>query len=217
MTLLQEIRMDYRRYRAHNLPAWIVFLMHGFWATCVYRICRNAIVRARSPLMRRIVRVLGRVAQVSVETITGICLPVECCIEPGLHISHFGLFLGTTCKIGKNCNFHQGITIGRARTSQGFPILGDRIFVGANALILGEITIGSDAVIGAGAVVTRSVPPRAVVVGNPGRIISYKGSFDLVIYDEMNNDPARLTAMNAPVPLLPLPDVDDVSLLQSSP
>ncbi len=62
---------------------------------------------------------------------------------------------------------------------------------------LGDVEVGDDALIGAGAVVVRSVPARAVVVGNPARIISYKGSFDLIRYPGMESDPARIASLDA--------------------
>jgi len=55
--------------------------------------------------------------------------------------------------------------------------------------------IGSDALIGAGVIVIRSVPPRGVAVGSPARIISTSGSFDLIEYPGMEFDPDRLTAL----------------------
>jgi len=58
------------------------------------------------------------------------------------------------------------IGVGGRGDERGLPTLGDRVHVGVNAIIIGRITIGDDAAIAAGAVVTRSVPPRAVVMGN---------------------------------------------------
>ncbi len=63
--------------------------------------------------------------------------------------------------------------------------------LGANAVILGKITIGNDAVIGPGAVVMNSVPPCGVAMGNPARVVGDSGSFEFVNYDGMENDPAR--------------------------
>jgi serine acetyltransferase len=103
--------------------------------------------------------------------------------------------------IGRNCSVSQGVTIGLAGTGQsrGAPTLGDRVYLGPNAIVVGKISVGDDAVICAGRVVTRSVPPRAVVLGNPARVASYEGSFDYVVYDGMEADPARYAALR-PVP-----------------
>jgi serine acetyltransferase len=69
------------------------------------------------------------------------------------------------------------------------------VHVGVNALLLGRITIGNDAVIGPGAVVMSSVPPGGVAVGNPARVTGNSGSFEFVTYDNMENDPARREAL----------------------
>ncbi|NJO83641.1 MAG: hypothetical protein HC828_13105 [Blastochloris sp.] len=74
----------------------------------------------------------------------------------------------------------------------GLPTLGDRVFVGVGAKLFGRINIGDDVAIGAGAIVTQSIPDCAVAVGMPARVISYKGSFDFVIYAGMHTDPDRL-------------------------
>ncbi len=80
-----------------------------------------------------------------------------------------------------------------------FPsTLGDRVFIGAGAKILGLITIGNDVAIGANAVVTNSLPDRAVAVGVPAKIISYEGSFNFVLYENMENDPKRSKSFNEP-------------------
>ena len=67
----------------------------------------------------------------------------------------------------------------------------DRVHMGANAVILGKITIGNDAVIGPGAVVMNSVPPCGVAMGNPARVVGDSGSFEFVNYDGMENDSER--------------------------
>ena len=194
MNCLRLIGSDFRRYRAQGLPPHYVVLMQGFWASCFYRVSHSwftiPVVTARKTL-----RFPARILQTLAEMLTGICLPPACNIGPGLHISHFNVFVGTTANIGRHCSLHQGVTIGRAHAGGDFPTLGNRVFVGANALILGEISVGNDTVIAGGAVVTRSIPARAVVVGNPAKIISYKGSFDLISYDGMDTDEERLDSL----------------------
>ena len=58
-----------------------------------------------------------------------------------------------------------------------------------------EVIVGDDAVVCAGSVVSRSIPARAVVMGNPARVVSYDGSFDYVYYDGMDVDPARRASL----------------------
>jgi serine O-acetyltransferase len=129
-----------------------------------------------------------------IEVLTGICIPARCDIGPGLYIGHFGgIFVDSEARLGANCNIAQGVTIGKGGRGElhGVPVLGNRVHVGANAVILGKIAIGDDAVIGPGAVVMNSVPPRGVAMGNPARLVGDSGSFDFVHYDDMENDPSR--------------------------
>jgi serine O-acetyltransferase len=99
--------------------------------------------------------------------------------------------------IGKNCNLSQGVTLGVSGRGErrGAPTVGNRVYIAANAVVAGKISIGDDAVIGACAVVTTSVPPRAVVAGNPAQIKSHRGSFGHIYYDGMEKDPERLASL----------------------
>ena len=74
---------------------------------------------------------------------------------------------------------------------RGRPTIGNRVFIGAGAMIVGKITVADDAYIFPGSVVTRCVPRRAVVMGYPAKIVSYDGSFDWIVYDGMEHDPER--------------------------
>jgi serine O-acetyltransferase len=75
-------------------------------------------------------------------------------------------------RIGQDCLFAQQVTVGYDDRG-GSPIIGDRVRIGAGAIVIGPITIGDDAVIGAGAVVVKDVPPAAVVGGVPARVIEH--------------------------------------------
>jgi serine O-acetyltransferase len=80
--------------------------------------------------------------------------------------------------LGSNVNIAQGVTIGAASRGarKGAPTLGNRVWVGANAVIVGRVTIGDDALIGPGAYVNFDVPAMSIVVGNPGQVVSQSGS-----------------------------------------
>jgi serine O-acetyltransferase len=74
--------------------------------------------------------------------------------------------------IGQDCLFAQQVTVGYDDRGDS-PIIGDRVRIGAGAIVIGPITIGDDAVIGAGAVVVKDVPAGAVVAGVPARVLEH--------------------------------------------
>ena len=90
---------------------------------------------------------------------------------------HGGVTLGDGCQIGHNVVFatlnHELAPERRHVTLPAPIVLGRRVWVGSNATILSGVTIGDNAVVAAGAVVTKDVPPGAVVGGVPARIIKY--------------------------------------------
>ena len=135
---------------AHLLRQSIITLILFFWYFLLYR--------------------------VGVEWLLGIELPWKTRIGPGFRLDHGqALVVNDGTVFGAGCTVRNGTTIGNKRLKDGTysraPRFGDRVDNGANAVIIGPITIGSDVAIGAGSVVVKDVPPNSVVVGNPGRVI----------------------------------------------
>ena len=100
-------------------------------------------------------------------------------ISPGLFLGHFGgVVISPFTILGANVNIAQGATLGATSrgSRRGAPTLEDKVWVGSHAIIVGKVIIGSEALIAPGAYVNFDVPSRAVVLGNPGKIISYAGS-----------------------------------------
>ena len=197
----RHVYLDFRRYRATGDSIGTILLSQGFWASSVYRLSHAAVTGARPAFLRRPLNVLATLAQKAMEILTGICIPAKCDIGEGLYIGHYGaIILPRHGRIGHNCSFAQNSTIGVAGIgeSRGAPNIGDRVFVGAHSVVVGKIAIGDDAMICAGSIVTRSVPPRAVVMGNPARVVSYEGSFDHVLYDGMEGDAERRASRETP-------------------
>jgi serine O-acetyltransferase len=110
--------------------------------------------------------------------LTGIEIHPAARLGGGLFIDHgMGVVIGETAEVGENVTLLQGATLGGTslRREKRHPTLGDNVVVGAGAKILGAFTIGAGSRIGAGSVVVREVPPNAVVVGVPGRVIHRDG------------------------------------------
>jgi len=213
MHLTNAIYSDYRRHRAcgaRNALAVILFAQ-GFWATFVFRVCRSLTQSVHVPVLRQVCRLLCLILQKLAEIVTGISLPLDCAVGPGLYIGHMGpVIINSAVRIGANCNLSHLVTIGIGGrgAKRGCPVLGDRVYVGPGAIIFGNISIGDDVAVGAGAIVTKSIPSRAVVAGNPARILSCQGSFDFVRYDGMEADPARILAQQQPTPK-PIPSSEE--------
>jgi serine O-acetyltransferase len=113
----------------------------------------------------------------------GIQIPCETTIGTGLYIGHFGgIVVNDQAVIGHNCNLSHGVTIGQANRGarKGCPNIGNGVYIGPGAKIIGAVTIGSNVAVGANCVVTNDIPDDAVVVGIPGSVISFNGSTDYV-------------------------------------
>jgi serine O-acetyltransferase len=102
-----------------------------------------------------------------------VVLPYETVIKPGCMLGHngIGIVIHPKVKIGKNVLICQQVTIGGTGYELSVPVIGDDVYIGAGAKILGPIEIGSNCVIGANAVVVKSVPSGCVVAGVPARIL----------------------------------------------
>lgn len=83
-----------------------------------------------------------------------------------------GIVLAGNTRLGRDCTIYQNVTIG-GKDNQ-YPVLGDRCIIYPNSCIIGHVTIGENAVIGAGSVVLEDVPANSIVAGNPARILQKK-------------------------------------------
>jgi serine O-acetyltransferase len=193
-----DLRADLDRYRfLEGRPTVVnLYVCPGAVASVHYRVAHWAWngssplhVAARVPLL-----FLHRL----VEVWSGVGIAPRATIGPGLYVGHFGeVIVNGDAVLGSNINLSQGVTIGVAGRGErrGNPVIGDRVYVAPGAKLIGPITVGDDAAIGANAVVTRNVADRAVVGGVPARVIGSNGSFDFVFYRGMETDPARSASL----------------------
>ncbi|WP_026994622.1 serine O-acetyltransferase [Flectobacillus major] len=102
----------------------------------------------------------------------GTDIPDTTKIGKGCAVYHgHSLIIHDDCIIGDYFTVRHNTTIGQARKGGGAPIIGDYVEVGANAVIIGDIHIGSYSIIAAGAVVIKDVPEKVIVAGNPARVV----------------------------------------------
>ncbi|HHV57926.1 MAG TPA: serine O-acetyltransferase [Firmicutes bacterium] len=144
----------------------VVFCYPGLHAVFLHRIAHWFYVR-RLRFGARLVSQVNR-------HLTGIEIHPGARIGRNLFIDHgAGIVIGETAEIGDNVTLYHGVTLGGTGKDTGkrHPTVGNDVFIGAGAQILGPIHIGDGAKIGAGAVVVRDVAPGSTVVGVPARTV----------------------------------------------
>jgi serine O-acetyltransferase len=180
---LSNFRKDIGRYEAYRNRGVLTQLLtqQGLWALLQYRVA-SAIYRSSMPaVVQRPLLLLASAWQKLIEVTTGISLPYTATIGPGFYIGHFGnIIVNGEAVIGANCNISQGVTIGVSGRGErrGVPTIGDRVYIGANAVVAGKILVGDDAVIGANSLVVSDVPNASTAVGVPAVIVDGNGSAD---------------------------------------
>jgi len=149
---------------------WLEVLLAypGIHALMLHRVS-GALLRLGLPVLPRVLSHLGR-NWTGIEIHPGAQIESPCLIDHGM-----GVVIGETAKIGRRCHLHQGVTLGGTSTMrmQRHPMFGDEVLVGAGASIIGAVSIGTGARIGAGAVVVSNVPQHSTVVGVPGHVVAY--------------------------------------------
>jgi serine O-acetyltransferase len=144
----------------------------SIWAIWIYRLGRRLLSRKHGRIQNIQLKLYWLIFRV-VETLTGISLPLDADIGPGLRIHHFGnIFVHSNAVIGCNCTLRQGVTIGDRIMDGSVPVIGDDVEFGAYAQALGSIKIGSGAKIGAMSLVLSDVPAGTTVLGIPARIVA---------------------------------------------
>ncbi len=143
--------------------------LHAIW---LHRIAHWLHGRARLPLLAGLVALVAKVW-------SGVEIHPAARIGRRFFIDHgVGVVIGATAEIGDDCVFFHNVTLGGTGKFHGkrHPTLGDRVYVGTGAILLGPITVGSDARIGANAfVIMRDVPAACTVAGVPARIVKREG------------------------------------------
>ncbi len=156
MGWLSDFQSDLRRHSEHGIasPASLM-RTQGLWALLQYRVAHQYSHHAAA-------RPALAVWRLAVETLTGISIDSEAEIGPSCYIGHFGgIFIGRGVRIGSRSNISQGVTIGVHRA--GSPTIGDGCGIAPGAVVVGGITIGDRVYIGANAVVSVDVPSDSVV------------------------------------------------------
>ena len=174
--VLEEVRSDVAAARdrdpaAQGVSAFeILASWAGVQALLAHRVA-HALREAGVPLAPRVIAYLSR-------SVTGVEIHPAAKIGGEFFIDHgSGVVIGETAEIGERVTLYQGVTLGGTGFQPGkrHPTLGDNVTVGSGAKLLGPISVGNGAKIGANTVVVEDVPPSSTVVGNPGHPVKVEG------------------------------------------
>ena len=159
--MFENLRSDLRAHGGH----WGA---QGFWAMVVYRYGRWRYT-VRPAWLRKPFSLVYHVLYKLVQILAGIELPCEAEVGPGFVIDHFGgIVVSGYARFGARCRIRNGVVVGLSRVENPVgPVIGDDVDIGAGAKVLGAIRIGNRVLIGANAVVVKDVPDDHVAVGVP--------------------------------------------------
>jgi len=162
--MFENIRSDFRAHGRH----WGA---QGFWALVIYRYGRWRYTVRPSPV-RKLCSFVYHILYKLIQILTGIELPCEVQIGNRFIIEHFGdIIVSGYARFGNNCRIRNGVTVGLRNIEDPVaPWIGDDVDIGAGAKVLGRIRIGNRVAIGANAVVITDVPDDSIAVGVPARI-----------------------------------------------
>jgi serine O-acetyltransferase len=174
-----------------------IFLCYpGLWAVW-FHFVSHALWNVKLPLLARIVSQVARFY-------TGVDIHPGALLGRRLFIDHAtGVVIGETAIVGSDVTIYQGVTLGGTGKGHGkrHPTVCDGVFIGNNANVLGNITIGENSRVGAGSVVLSDVPPNSTVVGVPAHIVYRNGQRVLITDPHDVKDPLSdaLIALSARV------------------
>jgi serine O-acetyltransferase len=170
---MSNFSADITRYRSLGHKGRTLWLNPAIWAITIYRL-GNWLYTANPTLLVRIpLKVVYFFAYMFSEVVMEMCLDPLATIGGGLYISHIGgVHINPQAIIGSNCDITHRVTIGAsAMGRQGAPVIGNNVYIGTGATLVGKIKVGNGAKIAANTLVITNVPDGATVMGVPGRII----------------------------------------------
>ena len=172
---------DFRRIAGAESPLTIsrcvrLFLRnYGIQALVAYRLGQSLVRASRAPYLWPLLPVgwpiyfiLSRCVRFAFD----IRLHLSADIGPGLYIGHFGNIVVRKCVVGARCSISQSTHLEPAADGEVGPSVGNRVWIGAHARVVGPFCIGDNATISAAAVVRRDIPAGALCLGDPARVVA---------------------------------------------
>jgi len=170
---MSDFAADIAKYRSRGYKGKELWLDPAVWSIASYRLGNWLYTRPPFILVRIPLKLVSFCAAKFCEIFMEMCIDPHATIGPGLYIGHIGgVHINPQAVLGSNCDLAHRVTIGAsAMGRQGAPILGDGVYIGTGATLVGKIKIGNGAKIAANTLVMSNVPEGATVMGVPGRIV----------------------------------------------
>ena len=171
LLFIADVRRDYRRHGSSMNASFLALFAYRFGRWCDQR---------RHPATLWLARKLYGLINTPIALVTRIWIPPTVVVGEGFHIIHAegSLSIHPHTIIGKRCGIMHNVTIG-TNMRGGPPIIGDDVFIGVNATVLGEIKIGDRVRIAANTAVMTDVPSDSVAYGSPARIVPRLCAFEV--------------------------------------
>jgi serine O-acetyltransferase len=170
---MNRFSADIVRYKSMGYAGRQLWLNPAIWAIAIYRFGNWLYVAKPFILIRIPSKIVYFFAYMFSEVVMEMCLDPQANIGGGLYIAHIGgIHINPQAIIGINCNLTHRTTIGAsAMGREGSPVVGDNVYIGTGATLIGRIKIGNGAKIAANTLVITNVPEGTTVMGVPGRVI----------------------------------------------
>ncbi|MGB6974155.1 MAG: serine O-acetyltransferase [Terracidiphilus sp.] len=188
MALFERIREDVASVLERDPAArsWFEVLLcyPGLWAVWIHRVSHR--------MWRMRLRLPARILSQFARFLTGVDIHPGALLGRRLFIDHAaGVVIGETAIVGSDVTIYQGVTLGGTGKGHGkrHPTICDCVFIGNNANVLGNVTVGQNSRVGAGSVVLTDVPPNSTVVGVPAHIVYRNGERVLITDPHDIKDP----------------------------
>jgi serine O-acetyltransferase len=181
-----KFNSDIKKYKRYSNKSGFILLLtqQGLWALFVYRI-NSAVYKSAIPrYLKNFLLIFCVISQKWIEIIAGISIPYSAEIGHSLYIGHFGnIIINANAVIGNDCNISQGVTIGVSGRDdkRGVPVIGNNVYIGANATVAGKIYVNNNSVVAANSLVINDVKEGTTVLGVPAKAFNTNNSRDYIL------------------------------------
>ncbi len=165
---------DIARYKSRGYRGKELWLNPAVWAIGWYRLGNWVNTSKPFILIRIPLKLISYFGNKWCEVFMEMCIDPQASIGPGFYVGHIGgVHINPGAVLGSNCDLAHRVTIGTSAMGRlGSPVIGNNVYIGTGATLVGKIKVGDGAKIAANTLVITNVPAGATVMGVPGRVIS---------------------------------------------